>query len=96
MEGSRRVVMFENPQKRHVLSLQNWLRGNGCIAREETEFLGRQHDLISLSSPEDDVVSWLERLSSSILAYLGKVSLTLPAGKTIRSMQWLMSTAISI
>ncbi|KAK3369082.1 hypothetical protein B0T24DRAFT_631648 [Lasiosphaeria ovina] len=71
---SDRVSSLETPQPQHVESLQNWPKGNGCIARDETEFFHHANDLITLSSPDDVLVSWLERLVSRTLVILGKRS----------------------
>lgn len=72
---------FESPESQHVLSLQNWLQGNACIAREESRFLGHSEDLFTFSQPNDGVVSWLERMVSASLAFLGMVSAS-PARST--------------
>ena len=41
-------------------SLQNWVRGNGCIAREERAFLDHVEDLIELEQSRDGVAAKLE------------------------------------
>jgi hypothetical protein len=77
IERSRRTLCLETPPSRHALSLQRWIKGNGCIAREESEFLSHSSDLLSLSSPEDDAVLWMERLVSGALVLFRWVSLRL-------------------
>lgn len=64
---------FESPESQHILSLQNWLKGNGCVAREETQFLEHSGDLFTLSLPNDGVISWLEEFVSSSLVFFGRV-----------------------
>ncbi|KAK5651860.1 hypothetical protein OQA88_11629 [Cercophora sp. LCS_1] len=71
---SNQVLGFESPEPQHVLSLRNWLEGNGCIAREESRFLEHSDDLFTLSRSNDGVVSWLERIVSKLLAFLGMLS----------------------
>lgn len=46
--------------RRDVQSLQNWLNGTGCLAREETEYLTHQNELISLASRGDSALLQLE------------------------------------
>jgi hypothetical protein len=76
MKRCRRVLAFDSPVSQHVTSLRNWLKGNGCIAREETEFLDRGIDLLTVSSPDDGIVSWLERFVFRSLVFFGKVSIS--------------------
>jgi hypothetical protein len=67
---------YESPSSRHVLSLQNWLRGNACIARNETAFLERE-DLLALSCAEDRAVSWIGETIHDSFVRLGNVRNTL-------------------
>ncbi|KAL2011080.1 hypothetical protein VTN00DRAFT_3798 [Thermoascus crustaceus] len=58
------ILQFNNATPRAVMSLRNWINGNACIAREETEFLENDHDLLTLATPEDstlkDIEDWVE------------------------------------
>ena len=45
---------------RDVQSLQNWLDGTGCLAREETEYLTHQRELVSLAPAGDSALLQLE------------------------------------
>jgi hypothetical protein len=47
-----------NPRTR--INLKNWLNGNGCLAREETEYLDYPRELIELGAPSDDASTKLE------------------------------------
>jgi hypothetical protein len=76
MKRCRRVLAFDSLASQHVTSLRNWLKGNGCIAREGTEFLDRGIDLLTVSSPDDGIVSWLERFVFRSLVFFGKVSIS--------------------
>ncbi|KAK0633929.1 hypothetical protein B0T14DRAFT_576202 [Immersiella caudata] len=71
IQRSNQVLGFESPESQHDLSLQNWLEGNACIAREESRFLEHSDDLFTFSRSNDRVVSWLERTVSKLLAFLG-------------------------
>jgi hypothetical protein len=62
IERNRRILGYEPPKPRDVLNLQNWINGNGCIAREETAYLDHSKDLLSISFREDSAVTWLEAL----------------------------------
>lgn len=62
IERNRRILGYEPPKPRDVLNLQNWINGNGCIAREETAYLDRSKDLLSISFREESAVTWLEAL----------------------------------
>ncbi|KAH8158977.1 hypothetical protein CIB48_g9271 [Xylaria polymorpha] len=46
-------------QERDVESLQNWLGGTGCLAREETEYLTSQ-ELMSLAPTSDSALTQFE------------------------------------
>ena len=54
------MLSFETAKPRDVLSLQNWVNGNACVAREETAYLTRCNELLSVASLDDGAVSCLE------------------------------------
>lgn len=54
------MLSFEAANPRDVLSLQNWVNGNACLAREETAYLTRCNELLSVASSNDGAVSWIE------------------------------------
>ena len=76
IERNHRILNFESVKPRDVLNLQNWVRGNGCIAREETAYVERGKELLSIAIPDDNVVTWLEALvediSVRLRVWLGK------------------------
>lgn len=45
---------------RDIESLQNWLDGTGCIAREETAYLTHTRELASLAPPKDSALLTFE------------------------------------
>jgi len=58
------MLSFGAAQGREVESLQNWLDGNGCLAREETAYLTHHRELVSLAPAGDSATlqfeSWVE------------------------------------
>ncbi|KAF2258467.1 hypothetical protein CC78DRAFT_594984 [Lojkania enalia] len=64
VERNRRMLECEAAKPRNVRSLQNWVNGNGCLSREETNYLTRCNDLRSIASSEDSAVvrfeAWVE------------------------------------
>ncbi|KAI0549270.1 hypothetical protein F4679DRAFT_272939 [Xylaria curta] len=59
IEKTNRVLSFGSAQPRDIESLQNWLDGTGCLAREETEYLSSR-DLMSLAPTVDNATMLLE------------------------------------
>lgn len=59
LERTNRTLNFGTAQQRDVESLQNWLSGTGCLAREETAYLG-DRELISLAPAGDNAIIQLE------------------------------------
>ncbi|KAI2464030.1 hypothetical protein F4781DRAFT_440014 [Annulohypoxylon bovei var. microspora] len=72
MDRSRRMLSFESPLSQHVSSIENWLDGNGCIAREETQFLSHEDDLLTVGPLDDGVLHWLETVVTTCLALFSK------------------------
>lgn len=54
------ILNYAHAKPRNILSLQNWINGNGCIARDETAYLTRCSDLIALNSSHDSATERLE------------------------------------
>lgn len=54
------VLRYEGANVRDLVSLQNWLRGNACMTRDETAYLTRGNDLMSMSSSNDTAMKHLE------------------------------------
>ncbi|ODM21461.1 hypothetical protein SI65_02305 [Aspergillus cristatus] len=61
VERSARVARLTQAQRRDVEGLRKWVDGNGCIAREESRYLGHGEDLFTFSSEDKDPLSRLER-----------------------------------
>ena len=53
------ILNLQGASRRDAESLRNWVDGNSCLARDETSFLSKQNDLVSLVAPGDDAVARL-------------------------------------
>lgn len=62
LEGQRRALQFESVSARSLTNVRNWVDGKGCIARDETAYLGQPDDLLSVVSLVDHATSWMEAL----------------------------------
>ena len=56
------MLEFNNAVPRDVLSLKNWVEGNPDLQRDETAYLDRNTDLISVATVEDNALNRLEAL----------------------------------
>jgi hypothetical protein len=74
LERTEKVVSYDEPLDVHITSLQNWLRGNSCIAQDEMSFLQMKDDLLVLAPLEDGVLYWLETAVTSIIGFFSNVS----------------------
>lgn len=65
------MLNLGSAQRRDVESLQNWLNGTGCLAREETTYLAYR-DLASLASAGDSAITQLEAwVEAKLIRYYG-------------------------
>jgi hypothetical protein len=64
VERNFRMFRYELARPRDVLSLQNWVDGNACLARAETEYLEHASDLLCVSAAIEGggtrLESWVE------------------------------------
>lgn len=72
IKRNHEVLGFEAAPHRDLMNLQNWIDGNSCIAREETAYLARAEDLLSVTSPDDSAVTWLRALVVDSRVYFGE------------------------
>ena len=61
LERTCRTLNLGTAQRRDIESLQNWLSGTGCLAREETAYLAHR-ELVSLAPAGDGAIVQLEAL----------------------------------
>ncbi|KAI0384133.1 caspase domain-containing protein [Hypomontagnella monticulosa] len=69
IERCQRALNFEAAPYRTVSNLRNWVRGNGCIARDEIAYLEHTDDLFSLTTPEDRLVTWLTDTTEDVYVF---------------------------
>ncbi|CAI7605571.1 unnamed protein product [Penicillium glandicola] len=60
IERTSRIHNFGPACPRDIESLNNWLERTGSLAREETAYLARSHELISLAPAGDSAMMQLE------------------------------------
>lgn len=64
------MLSYESAKARDVSSLQNWVDGTGSISREETAYLTRRTELLSIAFTDDCAASWMETLVEDSLVRL--------------------------
>ncbi|KAF3481531.1 uncharacterized protein GIQ15_04290 [Arthroderma uncinatum] len=67
IERTQQIFRYEPANPRDVQSLRNWLRGNACLARNETAYLDKYNELLSITSSDDKSISRLEAWIEDIL-----------------------------
>ncbi|KAK0725192.1 hypothetical protein B0H67DRAFT_569862 [Lasiosphaeris hirsuta] len=60
LERNEKMLNHDLARSRDVASLENWLDGNACLARKETDYLNHRSELVSLASHGDSAVAQLE------------------------------------
>lgn len=50
VKRNSQVLGLESAELRDITNLKNWLKENGCIAPDETEYLNRRSDLAALGT----------------------------------------------
>lgn len=78
LEHSRAILASESPRKRDIENLQNWVDNKASVARDETAYLYKPRDLMTILLPRDDALARLtpltERVVSGLYRLLKKVS----------------------
>ncbi|KAI1825595.1 hypothetical protein F4861DRAFT_500915 [Xylaria intraflava] len=62
IKRNNEVLGLETASHRDITNLENWVDGNGCIARAETAYLARTEDLLSVAHRDDNALAWLGSL----------------------------------
>lgn len=74
------IQATDDPRLNDVRSVQRWIEGKACIAREETAYLNYTHDLMRAVNLQDNCIGRLEpvleRIVISMYKLLGKVKFT--------------------
>lgn len=77
IERNRQTLNLEAANIRDISSLQNWVDGNACLARQETAYLAHHEDLLSVAPPKDQSVTrfeaWVEDALIRSSRYFHKV-----------------------
>ena len=72
------MLKYELAKPKAILSLQNWVNGNGCLAREETAYLEQNNELIRVHTSDDGAIerleTWIDNKLIQIYNLFGKVS----------------------
>ncbi|KAI1758573.1 hypothetical protein GGR53DRAFT_529297 [Hypoxylon sp. FL1150] len=75
VERNNYILKLEDAQPRNVQNLQNWVNGNGNIARAETAYLGRSEDLASVADSDGTVILWLRVMVEAVLFLMRKADI---------------------
>ncbi|KAK4169543.1 hypothetical protein QBC43DRAFT_307950 [Cladorrhinum sp. PSN259] len=70
VERNRQIFALDAAKPRSIRHLQRWIKGNGCIARAEWQYLTRDSDLMTYATnnDNDNALAWLEPLVEDCLA----------------------------
>lgn len=60
IERTTRAFSLQLAEQRDITSLQNWVDARGCLARDETAYLSREDELVSLAPLADSAIQQLE------------------------------------
>ena len=60
VQRNQRMLDYRPAPDRAVLNLVEWTRNNACVARDETAYLDRVGDLITVATPSDDALERVE------------------------------------
>lgn len=60
MSQCRQLLSYGRANSRDSASLRNWLEETGCLVEDETSYLERENDLVSLASSSDVAMKRLE------------------------------------
>ncbi|RAH67300.1 uncharacterized protein BO66DRAFT_458154 [Aspergillus aculeatinus CBS 121060] len=74
LQQTQWVQSLSDSSARDIQSLQNWVQGTGCIAREERKYLDHDQDLASLVTPPDIAVERTLPLLEDFLCFLQRTS----------------------
>lgn len=73
LERNRRILAFDNPRKKDVVNIQNWVENTSSLAREETAYLLQPKDLMTILSPQDAALARLTPLLEGFMRTLYRV-----------------------
>jgi hypothetical protein len=70
IEQNHRILCLPEPSDKDVQSLKNWIEGTSCLARQESAYLEDSGDLLNLSEPVDNTITWMESLVEDSLFWI--------------------------
>jgi hypothetical protein len=81
VERNSKILSYIPARPRDIRSLQNWINGTACLARDETTYLTNYNDLTHVTSPCDDglaerLETWIEDKLVYISSVLRKVRIS--------------------
>jgi len=63
------MLNYEPAEPLNILSLQNWVKTTGCLARDETEYLNAKDDLLCVAAHSDTFLVRLELLLERAIVF---------------------------
>lgn len=78
-ERNAQAFARDQAKERDVVNLQNWLANTGSVARQETDYIGKKRDLMSIGNTTTDsaldaVSGKVERILTCLPAKFAEVS----------------------
>ena len=73
LDRNRNILAFNDPRKRDITNLRNWVENTSSLARDETAYLFHPEDLMTILSPQDYTLSRLSPLLESVLSAFHRV-----------------------
>ncbi|KAL8910585.1 MAG: hypothetical protein Q9171_004124 [Xanthocarpia ochracea] len=70
LEQSQSIFAYESPRRRDLENLQNWVNNKASVARDETAYLSKPQDLMTMLSPRDDALARLTPLTERLVSGL--------------------------
>ena len=66
------MLSYTSPRERDVRSLENWIERTACLARDETAYLTKRNDLLSITTPIDNTLVGLEQFCENMIIVVYK------------------------
>ncbi|CAG8973488.1 hypothetical protein HYALB_00002813 [Hymenoscyphus albidus] len=60
LEQSSKVLAYPASTERDIISLNNWVEGTSCLARQDSSYLDHKDDLMNLTGPVDNAITRTE------------------------------------
>lgn len=73
LDRNRNILAFDNPRKRDITNLRNWVENTSSLAQDETAYLLHPKDLMTILSPQDHTLSRLSPLLEGFIRTFHRV-----------------------